>query len=258
MSATPATIAALHRMASYIDVSDVLPTIHQPTLVLRREAEHISRARTGFIVDHIPNAIYKELSGDKHSPYRGDADAYVRAIREFLVDEANAIEAPAPSKRFLASVLFTDLVASTEIQARLGDASYRELMNRHDDLSLRHIQRHKGHYIHSTGDGLMATFDAPSNAIACASAIRDALFSIDLQVRVGVRTGEIEQRGDDISGISVNIASRIADLADSGEIYTSDLTRQLMIGADVHFETRGDHELKGVPGTWPLFAASMG
>lgn len=258
MSSTPATIAALFRMASYIDVSDVLPAIHQPTLILRREAEHVSYARAKLITDHIPNATYKELPGDKHSPYRGDSNDYVEAIKAFVVDGANAIAAPLPSTRFLASVLFTDLVSSTELQARLGDSRYGELMNQHDDLSQRLIRHHQGRFVHSTGDGLMATFDAPSRAIACAAAIREALNGIDLQVRIGVHTGEIEQRGEDISGISVNIASRIADLADRGEIFASDLTRQLMIGADVQFEHRGDHELKGVPGQWPLFSASLG
>jgi class 3 adenylate cyclase len=257
MSATPATIVALNTMSSHMDVSDVLPSIHQPTLVIRREGEATSRTRAMFVAEHIPNATYMELPGDEHTVYRGDSDAYVRAIRDFLVDKADVITPPASSKRLLASVLFTDLVGSTESQARLGDASYRELMNRHDDLAQRQIQRHNGRFVNSTGDGLMATFDAPSNAIACAAAIRDGLSSMDLQIRAGVHTGEIEQRGDDISGISVNIASRITDLADSGEIYTSDLTRQLMIGADVRFESRGDHELKGVPGTWPLFAASL-
>ena len=258
MGATPATIVALNRMASYIDVSDVLPSIHQPTLVLCREGEEAYRERSLFVAENIPNATYMELLGDEHAPFRGDSDAYVRAIREFLVDDASSMADPASSKRFLASVLFTDLVGSTASQARLGDDTYRELMNRHDDLSQRQIQRYKGRFIHSTGDGLMATFDAPSNAIACAAAIRDALSSIDLQVRAGVHTGEIELRGDNISGINVNIAARIADHANSGEIFTSDLTRQLMIGANVSFESRGDYELKGVPGAWPIFAASLG
>lgn len=258
MSATPATIVALNKMSSYMDVSDVLPSIHQPTLVLRREGETTSQARAMFVAEHIPNATYMELPGHEHPPYMGDSDAYALAIQDFLVDKSDAIAPLTSSVRFLASVLFTDLVGSTESQAHLGDARYRELMNRHDDLSLRQIQRHKGRFVHSTGDGLMATFDAPSNAIACAAAIRDGLSSMDLQVRAGVHTGEVEQRGDDISGISVNIASRIADHANSGEIFTSDLTRKLMIVADVSFESLGDYELKGVPGTWPLFAASLG
>ncbi len=206
----------------------------------------------------VPNATYVELPGDEHQAYMGDADAYVRAIREFLVDEPAAMVVPAASKRVLASVLFTDLVGSTESQVRLGDVTYRELMDRHDDLSQRQIRRHKGRFIQSTGDGLLATFDAPTNAIACAVSIRDAVSSIDLQIRAGIHTGEIELREDNISGISVNIASRIADQAGGGEIFTSDLTRQLMIGSDVSFQGRGDFELKGVPGTWPLYAASMG
>ena len=258
MGSTPATIVALNRLSAYIDVSDVLPSIHQPTLVICREGDEAYRERSLFVAEKIPNATYTELSGDEHPPYLGDTDAYNRAIRDFLIGPDSEMMTTVNSKRFLASVLFTDLVGSTENQALVGDERYRELMDRHDDLSQRQIQRHKGHFVHSTGDGLMATFDAPSNAIACAAAIRNGLSSIDLQVRAGVHTGEIEQRGDDISGISVNIASRIADLANAGEIYISDLTRQLMIGANVDFESRGDFELKGVPGTWPLFAASVG
>ncbi len=258
MSTTPATIVALSRMATYCDVRDVLPSIQQPTLVLRRERESASRERSMLVAELIPNATYVELPGDEHQAYMGDADAYLRAIREFLVDEPAAMVVPAASKRVLASVLFTDLVGSTESQVRLGDDTYRELMNRHDDLSQQQIRRYKGRFIQSTGDGLLATFDAPTSAIACAVAIRDAVSSIDLQMRAGIHTGEIELRGDNISGISVNIASRIADQAGSGEVLTSDLTRQLMIGSDVSFQGRGDFELKGVPGTWPLYAASMG
>jgi class 3 adenylate cyclase len=258
MGATPATIVALNRMASYIDIGDVLPSIRQPTLVLCRNGDEAYRERSLFVAENIPNATYVELPGDEHPPYLGDIDAYTRAIRDFVIDPDSEMMTTVTSKRFLASILFTDLVGSTESQARLGDESYRELMNRHDDLTQRQVQRHKGHFIQATGDGLKATFDAPSNAIACAAAIRDSLSSLDLQVRAGVHTGEIEQRGDDITGISVNIAARIADRADSGEILTSDLTRQLMIGANVNFESRGEHELKGVPGKWPVFAASLG
>ncbi len=175
MSATPATMVALNRMNAYIDVRDVLPSIQQPTLVLRREGETISRERSMLVAEHIPNATYVELPGDEHQAYMGDADAYVRAIREFLVDEPAAMVLPAASKRVLASVLFTDLVGSTESQVRLGDVTYRELMDRHDDLSQRQIRRHKGRFIQSTGDGLLATFDAPTNAIACAVSIREAV-----------------------------------------------------------------------------------
>lgn len=257
MCATPSAIAAVSDMNNRIDVRDVLPTIQQPTLVLRRAGEHTRQARAKYVADHIPGAIYRELPGDEHPPYRGNSDDYINAIRDFVLGEGAPAAAPVASQRVLASVLFTDIVGSTEHQARLGDQAYREVLNQHDSIAKRLIERCNGRFVHSTGDGLLATFNAPTDAISCANAIRDGMTSIDLTVRAGVHTGEIEIRGDDISGISVNIASRIADRASANEILTSDLTRQLMIGSQVQFEGRGDFELKGVPGAWPLFAASL-
>ncbi len=257
MCATPSAIAAVHDMNQRIDVRDVLPSIQQPTLVLRREAESVSRERSKYVADHVPGAIYQELPGNEHPPYRGNSDDYINAIRDFILGEDAPATAPVASQRVLASVLFTDIVGSTEHQARLGDQAYREVLNQHDAIAKRLIERCNGRFVHGTGDGLLATFNAPTDAISCANAIRDGMTSIDQTVRAGVHTGEIEIRGDDISGISVNIASRIADRASANEILTSDLTRQLMIGSQVQFEGRGDFELKGVPGAWPLFAASL-
>ena len=258
MCATPTTVAALEDMNNRIDVRAMLPTIQQPTLVLRREAEWMPRAASEGIANNIPGAIYRELPGSEHAPFLGNSGAYIDAIREFILGDAAPARAPTASQRVLASVLFTDIVGSTEQQVRLGDKAYRDLMNRHDELSKRQIENCNGRFVHGTGDGLLATFAAPTDAITCAIAIRDAVTNINLAVRAGVHTGEIELRGNDISGISVNIASRIADQAGDGEILTSDLTRQLMIGSSAIFDNRGDFELKGVPGSWPLFAASMG
>jgi class 3 adenylate cyclase/dienelactone hydrolase len=258
MCATPTSIAALSDLNARIDVRDILPSIQQPTLVLRREAEYVPRQVCQYITEHIPDAQYQELPGNDHPLFFGDADAYVEAIRDFVLGDSEPVAAPSVRQRVLASVLFTDIVGSTEHQVQLGDDAYRQLMNRHDDISKRQIERCNGRFIHGTGDGLLATFTAPTDAITCAAAIRDAMTSIDLTVRAGVHTGEIELRGDDISGISVNIASRIADHAGESEILTSDLTRQLMIGSNAIFEDRGEFELKGVPGNWPLYAASLG
>lgn len=257
MSATPSAIAALINLSSRLDVRDVLPSVQQPTLVMRREYEQIPEPMTKMFADLIPNAIYRKLPGNQHIPFSGNSDDYTRAIIDFASEQELTERTPVSSQRILASVLFTDLVGSTENQVRLGDEAFRELMNRHDDLSKRLIHRHQGRYIHSTGDGLLATFDAPTNAIACAIAIRDGLSGMDLHVRAGVHTGEVELRGDDISGISVNIASRIADRAAEGKILISDLTRQLMIGSNINFDAFGEYELKGVPGSWPLYTASL-
>ena len=257
LSTTPAGIADLVNLSAKIDIRGVLPSVQQPALVLRREQEPIPQTSTKMLADLIPNAIYRELPGDEHLPFRGNVDTYIDAILEFLMDRETVTHPPIAGHRVLASVLFTDLVGSTEKQVAIGDEAFRNLMNRHDDLSTRLIRRHNGRFVHSTGDGLLATFDAPTNAIACAVAIRDELFAMDLEVRAGVHTGEVELRGDDISGISVNIAARIADRAGTNEILTSDLTRQLMIGSNTTFEDRGKFDLKGVPGSWPLFAASL-
>jgi class 3 adenylate cyclase/predicted alpha/beta hydrolase len=257
LSATPSGIVGLINLSSRIDIRGVLPSVQQPTLVLRREHEPIPAATAEMLADLIPNATYRQLPGDQHIPFRGNVEDYINAILEFLSDREMVIHTPVAGQRVLASVLFTDIVGSTEHQVRLGDDTFRELMDRHDDLSKRQIERCNGRFIHSTGDGLLATFASPSDAITCAMAIRDAVSGIDLTVRAGVHTGEIELRGEDISGISVNIASRIADLAEEHEILTSDLTRQLMIGSNSTFEERGNFELKGVPGSWPLYAASL-
>jgi class 3 adenylate cyclase/alpha-beta hydrolase superfamily lysophospholipase len=257
MCATPTSIVALMDMNARIDVRDLLSTIQQPTLVLRRAEELLPRDACKYVADHIPNALYRELPGNEHPAFLGDTDAYVDAIREFSLDDVTHVPPPSTSHRVLATVLFTDIVGSTEQQVRLGDYDYRMLMNRHDEISLRQIERFNGRFIHSTGDGLLATFAAPTDAINCAAAIRGAVSSIDLAIRAGVHTGEIELRGDDISGISVNIASRIAEQAGESEILASDLTRQLMIGSNASFAERGEFKLKGVPGPWPLFAASL-
>ncbi len=257
LCATPAAIAALHDMNQRIDVRKVLSSIHQPTLVLRRESESTSRERARYVADHIRDAQYQELPGSEHPPYRGRSDDYVNAIREFVLGDAAPVETPSTGQRVLASILFTDIVNSTTHQVQLGDDAYRDLMNRHDAISKRQIERFNGRFVNGTGDGLLATFGAPTDAVNCAAGIRDAMTSIDLSIRAGVHTGEIEMRGDDISGISVNIASRITDQAVEGEILTSDLTRQLMIGSKASFGERGEVELKGVPGIWSLYAASF-
>jgi class 3 adenylate cyclase len=247
-------MVALMRMASLIDVRDVLPHVHQPTLLLRREGESFEREHMEYVAAHLSNGRCQELPGHEHVPYRGETADYVRAIRHFILDEPVETKLAIPDRRFLASVLFTDLVGSTERQTKIGDGPFRELMDRHDRLSLRQIQRHGGRFIRSTGDGVIAIFDAPTSAVACAVAIRDAVTALDVKVRAGVHTGEIEERGKDISGISVNVAARVADLAQGDEVLVTDVTRQLMIGSTVRFHARGSFELKGLSEAWELSA----
>lgn len=254
LCATPNTIAALHEMNALIDVRDVLPMIHQPTLILRREHEGgVPRSQSLLLAERIPNAEFRELPGHHHAPWDGNVWDYVRAIGDFVLGET--VPVAEPQRRVLASILFTDLVGSTEKQAALGDAAFRALLDRHDALSGQEILRHGGRRVAGTGDGLLATFAAPTDAIACAFAIRARLAAHNLSVRAGVHTGEIELRDDDISGLNVNVAARIADAAGPDEILASDLTRQLMLGAAVRFDARGETELKGVPGRWMLHLA---
>jgi class 3 adenylate cyclase len=257
MSATPSTMVALLRMSSLMDVRNVLPHVHQPTLLLRREGESVEREHLEYVAAHLSNGRFQELPGHEHLPYRGASADYVRAIRNFILDEPVETKPAMPDRRFLASVLFTDLVGSTERQTKIGDGPFRELMDRHDRLSLRQIERHGGRFIRSTGDGVIAIFDAPTSAIACAVAIRDAVTALDVKIRSGVHTGEIEERGTDISGTSVNVAARVADLAQADEVLVTDVTRQLMIGSTVRFHARGSFELKGLSEAWELSAIAV-
>jgi class 3 adenylate cyclase len=164
----------------------------------------------------------------------------------------------APTNRVLASVLFTDIVASTERASALGDAAWRALLDRHDDAVRRQLDRFHGREVKTTGDGFMATFDGPAKAVSCACAIRDAAHQLGIEVRGGVHTGEIEIRGDDIAGMGVHIAARVAALAEPSSVWVSRTVTDLVIGSGIAFAERGDHTLKGVPGSWALYAVSDG
>lgn len=250
---TPNTIATLFDLAARIDIRALLPSIYKPTLVLHREGEVNGGAAAAPLVELVEGAEHRVLAGDQHLPWFGDVDAYIAEIGEFLTGAAPAV---AQATRALASILFTDIAASTAHQSRVGDAEWRRLMNRHDDICARQVKRHGGRLVKFTGDGMLATFSAPTAAIACATILRDSLAALDLASRAGVHTGEIELRGEDVSGLGVVVAARIMDQADGGQMLASDLTRQLMLGAPFRFEDRGERELKGVPGLWRLHAVS--
>ncbi|MES0826555.1 adenylate/guanylate cyclase domain-containing protein [Ruegeria sp. SCP11] len=254
MSATPITVANLFELAARIDIRELLPSISQPTLVIHREFEEPNGADCAQdFLRLMPSTKYKTIPGHEHVPWEGDVDSYAAAIVEFVTGEAPATIQP---KRTLATVLFSDLVASTSQQARIGDESWRDLMNRHDDICANQISRHGGHLVKFTGDGVLATFSSPTSALACAGSLREALSAIDLNARFGAHTGEIEIRGEDISGLGVVIAARVMGQAQEGQVLASDLTRQLMLGAPFEFQDQGEHELKGVPSTWRLHAVS--
>jgi len=222
-----------------------------PTLVLHRHGDRVVNWRAGrWMADQIPGARYVELAGQDHFPWSGDSDAVIDEIREFLT---GVRAAPEPD-RVLATVMFTDVVGSTERVASIGDRRWRDLLDAHDAAVRRQLTAFRGREVKATGDGFLATFDGPARAIRCALAIRDAASDLHLNVRIGLHTGEIEVRGDDIGGVAVHIGQRVSALAQPSEIMVSSTVKDLVAGSGIEFEDRDVHELKGVPGSWRLFS----
>jgi class 3 adenylate cyclase len=231
-----------------MDLRHVLPTIRVPTLVVYRRNARVGQYR--YVAQHIAGAKQFEVEGEDVLAFVGDTDPMLDAIEEFVTGELPAHE----TDRVLATVLFTDVVGSTQHAARLGDRRWKELLTNHDRVVGREIERHRGRRIKSTGDGVLATFDGPGRAVRCASAVRQVVGSFGIETRAGMHTGEIELRGDDVAGMAVHIGARVAALANSGEVLVSGTVKDLVIGSGIEFESRGEHELRGVPGTWSLFA----
>jgi class 3 adenylate cyclase len=250
-SLSPAAARDLILMNSKADVRDVLPTVQCPTLVLHRSGDRDSRPEEGrYIASRIPGARFVELSGDDHLP-AVQPDQILEEIEEFLTGVRPAVA----SDRVLATVLFTDLVGSTERAGRLGDAAWASLLAEHNDVVRRQLERFQGEEIDTAGDGFLAVFDGPARAIRCALAIRDALQLLDLEVRAGVHTGEVERpRNEKPRGIAVHVGSRVMSFACSGEVVVSSTTRDLVEGSGLEFEDRGEHELKGIEGARRLYA----
>jgi class 3 adenylate cyclase len=242
---------ALLRMNSLIDVREVLPTISVPTLVLQRVEDRDVNVEEGrWIASQIPGAKYVELPGDEHLIWAGDVDAVVDEVEEFLTGRRPVHE----PDRILATVLFTDIVGSTERAARLGDRRWRELVGEHDSLVRRQLERFQGREVDTAGDGFLATFDGPARAIRCADSVRTAVRGLGLEIRAGLHTGECEIAGDSVRGIAVHTGARVAALAGGGEVLVSSTVKDLVAGSGIEFEDRGTRELKGVPGEWRLYA----
>jgi class 3 adenylate cyclase len=249
----PAAARAMGEMAVFADVRSVLPAIQSPTLVLYRSDDRwVEKPHAVYLAKHIPGAKLVELPGEDNLMFVGDSDATVDEIEEFLTGVRHAPE----TNRVLATVLFTDIVASTERVAELGDQRWRGLLDAHDQAVRRQLDRFRGKEINTVGDGFLATFEGPGRAIECACAIRDAVRSLGIEVRAGLHTGEIEVRGNDVAGIAVHIGQRISALAQPGEVLVSRTVVDLVVGSGVTFEDRGDQELKGVPGSWRLFSVA--
>ena len=248
-SATPRTAAAQwdYIMRS-VDVRHALPLIQAPTLVLHvSESPFIPVAHGRYLADHIDGATFIELPGADLGP---DPSSLVAEVAEFLTGERPLIE----FERILTTVLFTDIVASTAHAASLGDQRWRSLLDAHDRTVRDQLRRFRGREINTTGDGFVASFDGPARAIRCAQAVVNATDKLGVELRVGLHTGECEVRGDDVGGLAVHIAARAGTLATPGEVLVSGTVRDLVVGSGIEFSERGEHELKGVPGTWKLFA----
>jgi class 3 adenylate cyclase len=249
--ASPRAAQPLLRTMLAVDVRTVLPLIQAPTLVLhRREVQLLPIENARYLVEQIRDAKLVELPGADAPLIWEEPQLALDLIEEFLIGVRRAAE----PTRALATVLFTDIVDSTKLASQLGDRRWRELLNTHDDVARQLVEEFNGRLIHTTGDGILATFDGPGRGIGCAAALRDQLAGIGLPIRSGLHTGEIELRGDDVGGIAVHIAARVMATAGSGEIFTSRTVRDLIVGSDVSLEDRGTQPLKGVEGIWELFA----
>ena len=252
LGASPAAATALMRMNSQIDISELVPTIRVPTLVIHRTDDVTINVNGGrFLAEHIPGARYLELPGKDHIPFVGDnAGEIADAIQEFLTGS----RAPVEIDRVLATVLFTDIVGSTEKAAALGDSRWRKLLDDHHITIRRNLTRFRGREVKTTGDGILATFDGPARGVRCACAIAEEIHSLGIDVRAGLHTGECEIMGEDVGGIAVHIGARVASLAGAGEVLVSRTVKDLVAGSGLRFADRGSQTLKGVPGDWQIYA----
>jgi class 3 adenylate cyclase/pimeloyl-ACP methyl ester carboxylesterase len=251
LSMPPGASTRLYRWVTQLDVRSLLPSISVPTLVLhRKENRHYRLAFGQYLADHIPGARLVVLPGaDCYPVHTGESGSLLDEVQEFLTGVREA----GPAERELATVLFTDIVGSTDLAARMGDARWLELRSAHDEVVRRSLDAFRGREITTTGDGFLATFDGPARAVQCAVRIRDALRSLRVDIRAGLHTGEIERRNGDIGGMAVHLAARVMALAGPGEILVSGTVTDLVVGSGIGFEDRGVEELKGVPGAWRLF-----
>ena len=251
MSASPGMARATIESGFRIDVRPILPTISAPTLVIHAREDPVPVQGGRYLADHIPGARLFEVDGTDHAPWFSDPDRITTEIEEFLTGS----HAPPPqSHRALRSVLFTDIVASTQHAAATGDERWRAVLHRFGDITAEVTKRFDGTVVKSTGDGHLATFDGPTQAIRCAEALRAQAETLGIEIRAGIHTGECELLDSDIGGIAVHIAARILGHADAGEILVSRTVRDLVVGSGTAFEDRGSVELRGVPGTWQLLA----
>ncbi len=253
LAMSPAGAAAALATIGETDVRDVLPSVQCRTLVLRIEGDtYLDERHSRYVADHIPDADYVEVPGDG-ALWIGAEREIADEIQHFLT----GVRPPIITDRVLATVLFTDIVGSTERAAELGDGPWRALLERHDRVVREEVARHRGRFVKSLGDGALAVFDGPSRAIGSAITVRERVRELGLEIRAGLHTGECELLPDeDVGGLAVHIGARISGLAGPGEVLVSSTVRDLVVGSDQTLIDRGEHELKGVPGSWRVFAVA--
>jgi class 3 adenylate cyclase len=250
LGSSPGTIVRMRRMLDDFDVRDVLQSIRSPTLVLHRSGNTFVRVEHGrYLAEHIPGARYVEVPGSDYFAFVGNSDVFLGEIERFVTGLSRAPEAD----RVLATVLFTDIVGSTQRAAELGDRRWAQLLGDHHDVVRQELERFRGQEVDTAGDGFFATFDGPARAVRCAIAVRDAVRTLDLEVRAGLHTGELELAGGGVRGLAVHIGQRVLAQADAGEVLVSSTVKDLVAGSGLAFADRGVHTLKGVPEQWRLF-----
>ena len=250
LAASPSSAEAVMRNSSDTDIRGILPFVRTPTLVLHRVGDRIEPIEAGrYVAARMPDARLVELPGDDGIPWIGDTAAVLHEIRTFLGER---VQHPSSDRR-LATILFTDIVGSTQRAAMLGDAGWGELLGEHHRRVREELERFEGVEIDTAGDGFLVTFDGPARAVRCARAIGERVRDLGIEIRAGVHVGEIEHVAKDIRGIAVHIGARVASLAGPGEILVSSTVRDLVAGSGLTFEDAGEHELKGVPDRWHLY-----
>jgi class 3 adenylate cyclase len=251
--ASPSEMAVLVRWSTALDIRAVLPAVQAPTLVISsRDCVMTPSLQGRYVADSIGGARFIEIPGRDYWFFTEYTDELLDHISEFVTGHRR----PTVSNRALTTVMFTDIVGSTETAARFGDRRWTQVLDQHDAITARELERHRGRKVNPTGDGLLATFDGPASAVRCALALRDAVAELGLELRAGIHTGEVEIRGDDVGGIAVHIGQRVSALAPPGQVFASRTVADLILGSGLFLEDRGEHELKGVPGLWRLFAAT--
>jgi pimeloyl-ACP methyl ester carboxylesterase len=254
LGTSPAAGMDIFKMFLDSDVRQALPVVHVPTLVLQRTGDLITVVEEGrYLANHIPGAKYVELPGTDHLVWWEDVESVLEEIEEFLTGkrEVSVLD------RMLATIMFTDIVGSTERAVKMGDRRWRDLLDTHNDLLRQEIARFRGREVQSTGDGFLATFDGPARAIRCACAIRDLVKRLGIEIRVGLHTGECEIKGEYVGGIAAHIAARVMGKAKDSEVWVSSTVKDLVVGSGFQFNDQGKHNLKGVPDEWRLFTVEQ-